>query len=562
MTTKRGLFMKKKSFRNILLTTLPALFLLLALLMTVIYVSLSQYARTRLAIECGKLATLTNEQGTSALICYGGAYAGRITLIAADGSVLYDNQVDFASMENHADRKEVQTALLNGVGQSTRHSSVDDETYYYYAHRLTNGSVIRVATTTKNIFHIFYMISSWMILIIPLMSLLVFIAAEILSGRMALPLQTFSAAEPSLQKTYPELAPLFDSLTEKNNIIQQERRQINYQKTLLQEISNHMTEGMALLNRAGEMHYTNRVLNALLFMDTGESLRFSDEPEYIKAVRIALEGRHGEGKVTYKGRSYQIHTYPLPQDIGKSSDYVAMLFVTDITDKEFAKMQRYVFTSGISHHLIGRLTRVVNSMMEIENDISASENCIQLANAVRVDMSHLVMLIEEALGIPYVMEDTNSFESVDLFQLAKEVCARYESKAEAHQVAMSASGSPVTVHGQPQILEHMISNLVENAIVYNKADGRVIVTCGKEDDIPYLQVTDTGIGISLVDQIHVFERFYRVKRPKGGYIHGNGLGLSVVRHAAVLHHAEIGLVSVLGGGTSFTLRFLPRKEES
>lgn len=555
--------MKKKSFRNILLTTLPALFLLLALLMTVIYVSLSQYARTRLAIECGKLATLTNEQGTSALLHYGGAYAGRITLIAANGAVLYDNQTDSSStMENHADRKEVIAARLDGVGQSTHRSSFDSETYYYYAHRLTNGSVIRTALTTKSIFHVFYMISSWMILIIPLMVLLVFIVAEILSGQLVQPLQTLSTSAPSLQTTYPELTPLFDSITEKNNIIQRERKQVNYQKIILKEISNHMMEGMALLDGNGDMPYKNRVLNALLFMDTGESLCFSDEPEYIKAVSLALDGRHGEGRISYKGRVYEINTYPLPQDIGKSSDYVAALFVMDITEKEFAQMQRYVFTSGISHHLIGRLSRVVNSMTVIENDIAAPESCTQLANAVRVDMSHLVMLIEEALGMPYVMEDTSSFESVDLFQLTKEVCARYLPKAEARQVVISASGVPVTIHGQPQILEHMISNLIENAIIYNKTEGRVVVTCGKEDEIPYLQVTDTGIGISLVDQIHVFERFYRVKRPKGGYIQGNGLGLSVVRHAANVHHAEIGLVSVLGGGTSFTLRFPPRKEES
>lgn len=104
-------------------------------------------------------------------------------------------------------------------------------------------------------------------------------------------------------------------------------------------------------------------------------------------------------------------------------------------------------------------------------------------------------------------------------------------------------------------LEQMIFNLTDNAINYNKPQGSVTLTTGTESGRPFVQVSDTGIGIAPADQQRVFERFYRVDKSHSKMTGGTGLGLSIVKHGAALHHAEVELKSALGEGTCITLRF-------
>ncbi|MFR6188308.1 MAG: sensor histidine kinase [Butyricicoccus sp.] len=118
-----------------------------------------------------------------------------------------------------------------------------------------------------------------------------------------------------------------------------------------------------------------------------------------------------------------------------------------------------------------------------------------------------------------------------------------------------ASREKGCVSGQRRTLEQMIFNLTDNAINYNKPQGSVTLTTGTENGRPFVQVSDTGIGIAPADQQRVFERFYRVDKSHSKMTGGTGLGLSIVKHGAALHHAEVELKSALGEGTCITLRF-------
>ena len=105
------------------------------------------------------------------------------------------------------------------------------------------------------------------------------------------------------------------------------------------------------------------------------------------------------------------------------------------------------------------------------------------------------------------------------------------------------------------IVDEMVFNLVDNAVKYNKQNGRVTVTVDSSSDGTALTVTDTGIGIPQADVDRVFERFYRVDKSHSKEIGGTGLGLSIVKHGAAFHNAKVSLQSTEGEGTTVRLVF-------
>ncbi|HEY9828117.1 MAG TPA: two-component system sensor histidine kinase RppB, partial [Stenomitos sp.] len=117
------------------------------------------------------------------------------------------------------------------------------------------------------------------------------------------------------------------------------------------------------------------------------------------------------------------------------------------------------------------------------------------------------------------------------------------------------------VGGDESQLVQLISNLVTNALQYTPAGGKVKVLLFKEEQDALIQVQDTGIGIGIKEQRHIFDRFYRVNRDRSRYTGGAGLGLSIVKAIVQAHQGSIQLYSELGKGSTFSLR-LPLKSIS
>jgi len=116
---------------------------------------------------------------------------------------------------------------------------------------------------------------------------------------------------------------------------------------------------------------------------------------------------------------------------------------------------------------------------------------------------------------------------------------------------------PVTVLGDEGSLEQVFTNILHNAVVYNKAGGRVEVRVGEEEGNVKVEVSDTGIGIDAEHLPFIFDQFYRVSRGEGGKAKGSGLGLAIAKKIVEAHGGRIDVASVPGEGTVFTVR-LPK----
>ena len=548
--------MRKRVFGSIFLTALITLLLTASLLLIAVHSGLSYDMRGRLANECNYIAAAIQDSDRQELERIGRVYADRITLVDTDGTVLYDNESDAAGMENHAARPEVADALEKGVGESSRLSSTLSEQTYYYALRLGDGTVLRVASTTDSALGALSTASPWIVLVVLLALLVAALLASWLTHVFLEPIVTLDLHAPLKNDAYDELSPLLHRMDKQNHKIASQLNELKRRQAEFDDITARRDEGLVLFSAQGDILFANRAVCALFPKDsaTGGYMTLCRDPEYIRVVEAALGGKSAHGRMEKDGRVYSLTASSVAED---GQGHAAVLFVVDITERDQAERQRQEFTANVSHELKTPLTSIMGFAEIMENGIVKPEDISRFAGKIRTEARRLLTLIEDIIRLSQLDEggDPAPFETVELAALCGAVRDRLQHKAVEHRVTLSVAGEQVTVSGQRRTLEQMIFNLADNAIAYNKPGGSVLLETGMEDGAPFVRVSDTGIGIAPADQQRVFERFYRVDKSHSKMTGGTGLGLSIVKHGAAMHQAEIEMQSALGEGTTITLRF-------
>jgi len=164
----------------------------------------------------------------------------------------------------------------------------------------------------------------------------------------------------------------------------------------------------------------------------------------------------------------------------------------------------------------------------------------------------LLLLARADAGLPAWPMDR-----VELTPLVRDVCQQGQILAQERQLEISAEApeQPVYVDAHDPALRRLLLLLVDNAVKYTPAGGRITVTVALDLSGPSVTVRDTGIGIPGASLPHVFERFYRVDESRNRQAGGAGLGLSIAQWIAQRHHASLEAESVEGRGSSFRVRF-------
>lgn len=551
--------MRKRVFGSIFLTALVTLIVTVSLLLVAVHSGLSQDLRERLSEECNYIAAAAASGEEQELPRIGNVYADRITLVDTDGTVLYDNKSDAAQMENHASRPEIAQAQEKGVGESSRLSDTLAEQTYYYAIRLADGTVLRVSSTADSAFGALSSASPWIVLVVLMALLVAALLASWLTHVFLAPIVTLDLREPLKNDAYDELSPLLHRMDKQNRKIESQLCELKRRQAEFDDITARMDEGLVLFSAEGDILFANRAVRVLFPKDsaTGGYMTLCRDAEYIRVVEKALGGESAHGRMEKDGRVYSLTASSVA---GEGQSHAAVLFVVDITEREQAERQRQEFTANVSHELKTPLTSIMGFAEIMENGIVRPEDIGRFASKIRSEAMRLLTLIEDIIRLSQLDEGSSvPFEPVELSALCGTVRDRLAHKAAEHKITLHLTGKPVTVSGERRTLEQMVFNLADNAIAYNKPHGSVTLQTGEKNGVPFVCVSDTGIGIAPADQPRVFERFYRVDKSHSKQTGGTGLGLSIVKHGAALHHAQIDLHSTLGEGTQITLRF-PKAE--
>jgi len=224
---------------------------------------------------------------------------------------------------------------------------------------------------------------------------------------------------------------------------------------------------------------------------------------------------------------------------------------------EFEKMVRQEFFSNASHELKTPLTSVRGYTELLENDMVTDEKMKRdFLLRIKKETENMTNLINDILMISRLetKEAEVVLSEVRICPLVSEVCTSLEPLAKECQVSVNMNCRPLTLNANTQQLRELLSNLIMNAIKYNKPGGSVSVTVTSEAKEIVIIVEDTGVGIPDDAKQRVFERFYRVDKGRSKKVGGTGLGLSIVKHIVNFYNGTIELESKLSEGTKFTVR--------
>ena len=550
--------MTKKIFRSILTAGVTVLICSVLLVMGCFYSFFETMQERQLGDELSIAAAAVELDGTAYLEKVK-SDRFRVTLIAADGTVLYDTRTDAASMENHLEREEVREAIESGSGISSRYSATLLQKTIYSALRLGDGTVLRISASRATMGALLLGALQPILLVVLLMLGLSGVLASRLSKRIVEPLNALDLEHPLENDAYEELSPLLRRIDRQRRQIDAQLAELRQKTDEFTQITAGMNEGLVLLDDKGAVLSINPAAQ-MLFGVTGacvgqDFLTVDRERSMSLALRAAMTDGHSEVRAERGGREYQFDLSRIESD-GKVVGAVLLAF--DMTAQAFAESRRREFTANVSHELKTPLQGIIGSAELLENGMVKSEDIPRFVGHIRAEAQRLVTLIGDIIRLSELDEGGElPAETVELLPLAQEAAENLRTAAEQKNVRITVSGESVSMVGVRRLLYEVIYNLCDNAIKYNVEGGRVELRVAAEGENARLTVRDTGIGIPSEHQGRVFERFYRVDKSHSKESGGTGLGLSIVKHAVAYHHGTVTLKSEVGRGTEITVR-LPR----
>lgn len=488
----------------------------------------------------------------------------RLTVIDTNGEVLADSGSEEID-ENHKGREEVKQALSEGVGYATRYSSTVKRNMLYVA-VFNKGYIVRLALPYNGIF------DNLPTLVRPLgvgaiMSLVI---ALFLSKRFAntltAPIQDITT-QVTKMKDYRELE--FDSykydefniiaskLEEQAKTIHDTMKKLKSEQIKINGILDQMKEGFVLLDSDLTVLMVNRKAQKLY----GHTIKLNCSiKDFIFDFKIinALDHLSDEQQVVEVEKEKEFYNcYVAMVDYG-----VTLLFV-NITEQHNAMKMRQEFFSNVSHELKTPMTSIrgYSELLEtgVINDKDASKKAL---DKIHDEVNNMSTLINDILMISRLEnKDVDVIKHpVHLTPLVDEIIDTMQVEIDKKHLQVDKELEDITYTSNHQHMHQLLSNLITNAIKYNVDGGKIIIKSYQFGRNIIIEVSDTGRGISKIDQGRVFERFFRCDQGRDKETGGTGLGLAIVKHIVQYYQGNITLTSKLHEGTTFKVT-LPMEEE-
>lgn len=486
----------------------------------------------------------------------------RITLIKADGNVIFDSEKK--SNENHLERSEIKDALQDGEGYSSRYSETTRTNTYYYAMKLSNGNILRVAKDADALNSVFTSILPYMILIFIMLLIMSLAIGFFLTKKIINPITKLSESVDDIgtdidaDDIYPELSPFITEIIAQKREIRYQLGKVEREKNKVAAIIQNMSEGMILLDLDKNIllmnEATKRIFNVGDVTLKHDSLLYiSRDKDVNDCVDKALDGENSSLELMLNGRIYQMIANPVASQ-GEQIGVICLII--DITEKKEMESMRQEFTANVSHELKTPLTSISGYAEMIEAGIVKEEDIKNFAGRIRKESARLLSLISDIILLSRLDNSQKAEairkETVNLLTIAQKCADDIAVQAERQGVVVRVSGEEYIMRGNITLLTELVQNLCDNAVRYNRdKDGKVDITVGNG----FIDVKDTGIGIPPEHRARIFERFYRVDKSRSKERGGTGLGLAIVKHICELYDAKIELKSSEGFGTEIKITF-------
>jgi two-component system phosphate regulon sensor histidine kinase PhoR len=509
----------------------------------------------------------------------------RVTVITADGLVLADSAHDPETMENHANRPEFIQAMAQGQGSSVRHSHTLDRDLVYRAVRYQPPTsppvILRLALPLAQIDSALAEIRRrlWAasLVLLVLGGAASFYLSRSFSTRVER-LKEFSRRvaagdfHPLAREDFSdELADLALALNDTAAQLGQTIRTLTDERNRSATILRSMVEGVAVVDAKERIIFCNQAFREILGLETTsyegrpliEVLRQSD---LLGVIREALDGHEvvqSEVVVgTIRPRSFSMTAAPLPAHASEGSleraarPEGAVVALHNITELRRLERVRRDFVANVSHEFKTPLTAIQGfAETLLAGALEDRENNRRFLAIIRDHANRLARLTDDLLTLSRIEAGKLELElrptsPAEIIEPCLET-TRMKAKSKRIVLTVELPDDFPPVRGDAGRLREVLQNLLDNAVQYTPAGGRIHVSMALRDRQAVFTVADTGIGIPQAEQERVFERFYRVDAARSREAGGTGLGLSIAKHIVEAHGGRLWVESAVGQGSRF-----------
>lgn len=503
------------------------------------------------------------------------ATGARVTVIAADGTVLSDSHENPDQMENHAARPEVMQAMAQGQGRAVRFSITVSREMVNQAVRIDRAGlppvVVRFGVPLAEINEELAAIRKR--LLVGLLAVLV-VAGGItlyLSRRFTQRverLKEFSSrvAQGNFQplpavRGGDELDALARAWNETAKQLDQTIRTLTEERNRTAAILTSMLEGVVVVGADRRIVFCNQAFCQATGIQTAECVQrplveVLRGPELVAAVDQALvEQKTVRCEVTFgtvRPQTFAATAVP----VRGAAEAAAVLVLHDVTEQRRLERVRRDFVANVSHELKTPLTAIQGfAETLLTGALEDPANRRRFVEIIREHAERLARLTDELLTLTSIEAGKLALEiaAVAPRQILEPCLELARLRAAGKRLTLTAElpDALPAVRGDRQRLQQVLQNLLDNAVQYTPEGGRITVRAFPRNGEVVFEVADTGIGIPESDQQRIFERFYRVDAARSREAGGTGLGLSIAKHLVEAHGGRIWVESQVGRGSRF-----------
>ena len=529
----------------------------------------------------GEIAAGNEKQLLQECIRIGNLIRTRVTVVAADGRVIADSDVDPKEMDNHADRPEIKAAFSGETGMSHRHSMTKEQDMLYVALPIEENAppkhVLRISASVSSVSGILSLARRDIVLAGAITALIAALLSLFLIHKVGMPIEDIrnsarriAAGDLNTRIPVPARGEIRDLAEAINNMAEQLKTRLAEQLQGRKErdaILASLFEGVIAMNNDLEIIWMNDVASRLLNVnaDAGGSHIYevqrhtavSEFAEHLAEVKKLEQldlviGSPGH-ETTLKLTGNIIHN-PDNEMIG------VLIVISDFTEIRRLENFRRDFVANVSHEIRTPLTAIrgaVETLQDaLKNDPAFAERLMDMIvrhcdrlNALNEDILCLASLEREGARAEFVYEPA---AAADIVNASVSLC---KVKASQKNIALNLLAIyDGKLECDRQLIEQTLINLIDNAIKYSDEGGKIEISAVKtEDDRVRFSVRDYGIGIPEKHLPRLFERFYRVDKARSRKLGGTGLGLSIVKHVVQLHQGTVDVQSQVGEGSTFSV---------
>ena len=501
----------------------------------------------------------------------GQAAGARATIIDATGKVLADSETNPAQMENHATRKEFVEALAGRTGENERRSAALGVPFLFVAAPISGGAV-RLAYPLSDVEAVQAQVRPklfWGSALAAFIALLVAAGASIWTSRrlerivdVAARIEKGDLRARVNESPLDEIGRVAAAIDKTAGQVERSFAAVRSSQRQLETLLNSMQDAVIAVSADGLVRWANQPMDRLVPQRTRlnapvvETIRDPDFLATVKAATTTKDVTTARATSIVPGRAFDVTAAPLPD-----GGVVAVL--RDLTETERVEKTRRDFIANVSHELRTPLTSIqgyTETLLDTIPDDSAPTR--EFLEIIRKNTARMSRLTEDLLTLARVESGETRFETepvppVELLHDAEESFREIARGQGVDLEIMDSHNGTGSVETLPPVLadreaiHQVFSNLIDNAMKYGRAGGRVELGARAAQRGIEFYVRDFGAGISSEHLPRLFERFYRVDKARSRESGGTGLGLAIAKHIMRAHGGAIRAESELNHGSIF-----------